>query len=109
SRTALGPSHQHADASYALGLLRARRQWPRRRRAAEQRDELAAPYHSITSSARASSVSGTTRPSALAVLRLTTSSNLVGCSMGRSAGFAPLITLMTNAAARLVSSGILAP
>jgi hypothetical protein len=27
---------------------------------------------------------------ALAVLRLMTSSNLVGCSMGRSAGFAPL-------------------
>ena len=39
------------------------------RRAAEQRDELAPP-HSITSSARASSVGGTSRPSALAVLRL---------------------------------------
>src|SRR5215510_8239940 len=37
-------------------LLRARRQWPRSR-AAEQRDELAAP-HSITSSARAMSGSG---------------------------------------------------
>src|SRR5262249_10961568 len=36
------------------------------------------PHHSITSSARASSVSGTSRPSALAVLRLTTSSNLTG-------------------------------
>ena len=47
------------------------------RRAAEQRDELA-PSHSITSSARASSVGGTSRPSALAVLRLMTSSNLVG-------------------------------
>ena len=35
--------------------------------------------HSITSSARASSVGGTSRPSALAVLRLMTSSNLVGC------------------------------
>src|SRR5262249_10321752 len=45
-------------------------------RAAEQRDELAAP-HSITSSARASSVGGTVRPSALAVLRLMTSSYLV--------------------------------
>ena len=43
------------------------------RRAAEQRDELAPP-HSITSSARASSVGGTSRPSALAVLRLITSS-----------------------------------
>ena len=36
-------------------LLRPRRQRPRRRRPAEQRDELAAPDHSITSSARASS------------------------------------------------------
>ena len=35
--------HQHADAPHPLGLLRARRQRPRRRRAAEQRDELAAP------------------------------------------------------------------
>src|SRR5262245_57481620 len=47
------------------------------RRAAEQRDELAAP-HSITSSARASSVGGTSRPSALAVFRLMTSWNLTG-------------------------------
>ena len=36
------------------------------RRAAEQRDELA-PFHSITSSARASSDGGTVRPSTLAV------------------------------------------
>src|SRR5262249_25548087 len=34
--------------------------------------------HSITSSARASSAAGTSRPSALAVLRLITSSNAVG-------------------------------
>src|SRR5262245_38341515 len=46
--------------------------------------------HSITSSARASSLSGIWRPSALAVLRLITNSNLVGCSTGNSAGFAPL-------------------
>ena len=38
-------------------LLRACRERPRRRRAAEQRDELAAP-HSITSSARAIGVGG---------------------------------------------------
>ena len=30
------------------------------------------------------------RPSALAVLRLMTSSSLVGCSTGKSAGFSPL-------------------
>ena len=41
--------------------------------------------HSITSSARASSVGGTSRPSALAVLRLMTNSNLVGC-MDRQVG-----------------------
>ena len=45
------PDHRHRR------LLRARRERPRRRRAAEQRDELAA-VHSITSSARASSVGG---------------------------------------------------
>ena len=54
-------------------LLRARRERPRGRRAAEKRDELAPP-HSITSSARASSVVDS-RPSAFAVLRLMTSSN----------------------------------
>src|SRR6202051_4827155 len=58
-------------------------------RAAEQRDELA-PFHSITSSARASTVAGTSRPSALAVLRLITNSYLVGACTGRSAGFSPL-------------------
>src|SRR5262249_25180235 len=66
-------------------LLRARRERPRRR-AAEQRDERAA-LHSITSSARASSVGGTSRPSALAVLRLITSSYFVGACTGRSAAF----------------------
>ena len=34
--------HEHADAPHPLGLLRARRERPRSRRAAEQRDELAA-------------------------------------------------------------------
>src|SRR5262249_2951805 len=69
-------------------LLCARRERPCRR-AAEQRDELA-PLHSITSSARASSVGGTVRPSILAVGTLMTSSNLVDCTTGKSAGFAPL-------------------
>src|SRR6266516_483616 len=40
------------------------------------------PFHSIISSARPSSGSGTVRPSALAVIRLTMRSNLVGCSIG---------------------------
>src|SRR5262245_33604699 len=46
--------------------------------------------HSITSSASASSLSGTSRPIAFAVLRLITNSNLVGWVTGRSAGFVPL-------------------
>src|SRR6266496_2755189 len=46
--------------------------------------------HSITSSARASSMGGTVRPSALAVLRLITSSNVTGAWTGSSLGFAPL-------------------
>src|SRR5262245_56836321 len=45
------------------GLLRVRRERPCCRCAAEQRDELAAVAHSITSSARASSVGGTVRAS----------------------------------------------
>src|SRR5262245_24408615 len=53
----------------------------------------------MTSSARASSDGGMVRPSALAVLRLMTSSNLVGCSTGRSAGLAPLRILSTKMAA----------
>ena len=54
-----GPGHQHAHAWYlacsANRLLRARRQRPRGCRAAQERDELAPP-HSMTSSARASSI-----------------------------------------------------
>src|SRR5215470_18256213 len=44
------------------GLLRARRERPRGRRTAEQRDGFAPSHHSITSSAVASSVGGTSRP-----------------------------------------------
>src|SRR5262249_2683821 len=71
------------------GLRRARRERPRRR-AAEQREEFAPAVHSITSSARASTVAGMSKPSALAALRLMTSSNLTGCITGKSAGFVPL-------------------
>src|SRR5262249_27988951 len=79
---------EHADPPHAVALLRARRKRPRRHRSAEPRDERPAP-HWITSSAVASSVSGTVRPRALAVLRLMTNSNLVGACTGRSAGFSP--------------------
>src|SRR5262249_29463986 len=69
-------------------LLRARREWPRRR-AAEQRDELAA-FHSITSSARPSKVIGNVRPSVFAVFRLIKNSVFVDWWTGRSAVF-PLL------------------
>ena len=53
------------------------------------------PRYSITSSARTSNDGGTVRPSSLAVFMLITSSNLVGCSTGRSAGLVPLRILST--------------
>ena len=46
--------------------------------------------YSMTSVARARINGGTVRPSCLAVLRLMTSSKVVGCWTGRSAGIAPL-------------------
>src|SRR5215469_18304129 len=65
------------------------------RRAAEQHDELATAAHSITSSARVSSIGEILMPSAFAVIRLMTRSNLVGCSTGRPAGLAPRKILST--------------
>src|SRR6516225_1576540 len=56
----------------------------------EPHDELAPPHHSITSSARASTVVGISRPSALAALRLMTSSYFVGAWTGRVGGCSPL-------------------
>src|SRR5262249_51947681 len=76
-RIVRGRVQEHADAPHFFALLRAGSgQGPRCRRAAKKRDELASP-HSITSSARASRVGGTSRPIALAILRLMTSSYLV--------------------------------
>jgi hypothetical protein len=73
-------------------MPRARR-WPASRRQLLVNAAIAASRaarHSITFSARASRVGGTSRPSARALLRLITNSNFVGCSTGRSAGFVPL-------------------
>src|SRR5262245_52036766 len=77
---------QQAYESRARLPLRARRERPRGR-AAEQRDELAAPDHSITSSARCWKDKGTSIPSAFAALRLITSSYLTGAWTGSSRGF----------------------
>src|SRR6516225_10673155 len=89
-----GPVREHTDPPHLLGLLRARGERPRHRPATEQSDELPPP-HSITSSARLSSESGTVRPRALAVLRLRTNSTLVDCCTGRLAGLSPLRTRPT--------------
>src|SRR5262249_54531672 len=86
---ALREHTQKSDARHRAGLLRARRERPGDSRAAEQTDELAF-VHSITSSASASTLSGTSRPRAFAVLRFMIISNLVGSSTGRSAGLSPL-------------------
>ena len=56
--------------------------------------------HWMISSARASTAGGIVRPRAFAVLRLMTSSNLVGCWMGRSPGLAPFRILSTYVAER---------
>src|ERR1035437_8708698 len=101
-----GLSVQHAD-HWHCRLLRPRRQRPRHR-TADKCDELA-PLHSITSSARVSSVAGTVRPSALAVLRLMISSNFVGSCTGRSAGFAPLRMRSIYVAERRNRSAVLLP
>src|SRR5258706_3446058 len=80
-------TQQYPDPPHPAVLLSARHEGPCCR-PAEPRDE-SPPSHSITSSARASSVGGTVRPSASAVLRLIMNSNLIGCITGRSAGLIP--------------------
>src|SRR5262249_30415530 len=68
---------QKAEGRQLSGLLRARLERPCCR-AAEQRHKLAS-LHSIISSARPSRIGGTSKPKALAALRLITNSNLVPC------------------------------
>ena len=77
-------------------------------RGANERDEVdrvlaeqrTAGDHLITLSARSSTDCGMAMPSILAVLRLITSSKIVGCSIGRSPGLAPLRILSTYVAER---------
>jgi hypothetical protein len=57
------------------------------------------PSHSITSSARARKLLGSSRFSAWAVRPLMTRRNRVGCWTGRSAGLAPRRILSTSEAA----------
>src|SRR6202035_2790236 len=88
------PGAEKSDHRQCLG---ARSQRPRQdggRRYGCRCNEFA-PFHSITSSAEASNAVGNSRPSAFAVLRLTTSSNIVGCCTGKSDGLIPLRTCPT--------------
>src|SRR5262249_43336952 len=72
-------------------LLPARREQAGCHPASENAEKTPPKYffHLISSSARASSWSGTSIESAFAVLRLMTNSNFVGCRIGTSAGLSP--------------------
>ena len=78
---------EHSDAPHTIGRLCARSAQPRR--STDKRDELAPP-HSITSSASCWRCTGTSKPSALAVVRLITRSYFVGVWTGSSFGLVPL-------------------
>jgi hypothetical protein len=56
--------------------------------------------HLSTRSALASTFGDTSMPICLAAFKLITSSNFIGCSIGKSAGFLPLRILSTYVAAR---------
>ena len=68
-------------------------------------EELSPVHHWMISSARRRTDWGIVRPRAFAVLRLITNSNLVGCSMGRSARLTPFKILSTKLALRRNMSG----
>src|SRR5262249_323798 len=103
-----GEGGENADERADQLLLGPRLKRPSGYTAAEQRDELAS-FHSITSSVRASNEIGGSRPSALAVLRLITSSNLVAYCTGSSPGFSPLRMRSTYDAARRYRSATSTP
>src|SRR5271169_1874022 len=81
-------SAQEPDGRQLARLLRACSERPSDCRTAGKRDELA-PSHSITSSARATTFVGISRPIAFAVFRLITNSNVTGWAKGRSSGLVP--------------------
>ena len=66
-------------------------------------------FYLITLSALARTLGGMVTPICLAAFRLIISSNFVGCSTGRSAGFAPFKILSTITAERLWGSSLSAP
>src|SRR5262245_65008113 len=95
--------HDDAHRPRRIGLRPSDARYGRQRGSGGQMQEFAEgkfhlnlpSRHSITSSARPRNDPGIVRPSALAVVRFTTRSNLVGCSPGMSPGFAPRRILST--------------
>ena len=83
-------AHSHRQALLKKPLRRGKRTFPPSLRKGEVRPiaVIRLPY-SMTSSTRARIDCGKVRPRALAVLRLTTSSKVVGCWTGRSTGLVP--------------------
>jgi hypothetical protein len=81
----------------------------RARRAVRTGQEATSGCYSMTSSAIIRKSRPTVRPSAFAAFRLMTSSNLVGCWTGKSAGLAPLRILSTYTAVCRARSGRFAP
>src|SRR5262249_20592263 len=102
-RTARRVGNDHAHGSVGIALCPCtRHDRPRCDRTSEQRDELDALHpgdHSCNSSASCRNVSGIVSQSAFAVLRLTTSSNLLASCTGKSPGFAPFRMRSTYEAA----------
>jgi helix-turn-helix protein len=72
-------------------------------------DSCREPLYSMTSLAMARRFDGMVRTSPLAVFKLTIRVSLVGCSTGKSPGFAPFKILSRYDADRLKFSGILTP
>ena len=97
-----------AQCAASLALLRTCGKRPACSSATEQRNKLPPP-HSITSSAISRKSRVKVRPSAFAAFRLMTSSNLVGCCTGSSAGLAPFRILSTYVAVCRARSARLAP
>jgi hypothetical protein len=79
-----------SDAGYRSAWLDRRCRRPKTCTTADVSGCSKVPAYSITSSARARSLSGTSRPSALTVTGLSTRSNLVDCITGNSVGLLPL-------------------
>jgi hypothetical protein len=80
------PRSRTSYAAFLVGSFRDTRLFQQHR----PQGDIGGTVHSIRSSARMRRDSGTSSPSALAVFRLTSSSNLLGSSTGRSAGLVPL-------------------